>query len=125
MTPTCSARADQVADEFRGCLEMTQTVLQSLGMDNYRVRLGFRDPDSDKYVGSAEVWDRAEAELQGGLRIDGLARDVDRAGRSGVLRPEGRLRGDRLHRPRMAAWAPCSSITTCRRAVRPGIHRGG
>jgi threonyl-tRNA synthetase len=55
---------DQVADEFRGCLEMTQTVLASLGMTNYRVRLGFRDPKSDKYVGGAEVWDRAEASLR-------------------------------------------------------------
>jgi threonyl-tRNA synthetase len=33
-------------------------------MENYRVRLGFRDPDSDKYVGSSEVWDRAEAAIQ-------------------------------------------------------------
>ena len=35
---------DQVAEEFRGCIEMTQFVLRSLGLDNYRVRLGFRDP---------------------------------------------------------------------------------
>ncbi|QEG33850.1 threonine--tRNA ligase [Bythopirellula goksoeyrii] len=55
---------DQVADEVRGCLEMTLKVLKSLGMDNYRVRLGFRDPDSDKYVGKSEVWDRAEAAIQ-------------------------------------------------------------
>jgi threonyl-tRNA synthetase len=55
---------EQVADEFRGCLEMTQTVLASLGMTNYRVRLGFRDPKSDKYVGGAEVWDRAEKSLK-------------------------------------------------------------
>ncbi|MEX0936601.1 MAG: threonine--tRNA ligase [Pirellulales bacterium] len=55
---------EQVAGEFRGCLEMTQKVLRALGMDDYRVRLGFRDPDSDKYVGSAEVWQRAEAALQ-------------------------------------------------------------
>jgi threonyl-tRNA synthetase len=55
---------EQVADEFRGCLEMTQKVLRALGMDDYRVRLGFRDPDSDKYVGSTEVWQRAEAALQ-------------------------------------------------------------
>jgi threonyl-tRNA synthetase len=55
---------EQVADEFRGCLEMTQTVLKSLGMDDYRVRLGFRDPKSDKYVGDAAVWDRAEAALK-------------------------------------------------------------
>ncbi len=55
---------DQVAGEVRGCLEMTLAVLKSLGMENYRVRLGFRDPDSDKYVGSSEVWDRAEAAIQ-------------------------------------------------------------
>ena len=55
---------EQVADEFRGCLEMTQTVLRSLGMDRYRVRLGFRDPDSDKYVGGEAVWDRAEKALE-------------------------------------------------------------
>jgi threonyl-tRNA synthetase len=33
-------------------------------MNDYRVRLGFRDPKSDKYVGSAETWDRAEAALK-------------------------------------------------------------
>ena len=54
----------QVADEFRGCIDMTRDVLRSLGMDNYRVRLGFRDPDSDKYVGNADLWDRAEAALR-------------------------------------------------------------
>jgi threonyl-tRNA synthetase len=55
---------DQVEDEFRGCIEMTQFVLKSLGMNDYRVRLGFRDPASDKYVGSAESWNRAEAALE-------------------------------------------------------------
>ncbi|MEX2315906.1 MAG: threonine--tRNA ligase [Pirellulales bacterium] len=54
---------EQVADEFRSCLEMTQTVLSSLGMNDYRVRLGFRDPKSDKYIGDGDVWDRAEAAL--------------------------------------------------------------
>ncbi len=55
--------AEQVADEFRGCLEMTQFVLKTLGLENYRVRLGFGDRSSDKYVGSAETWERAEAAL--------------------------------------------------------------
>ncbi len=54
---------DQVADEFRGCIEMTQYVLKTLGLDRYRVRLGFRDEESTKYVGSAESWDRAQASL--------------------------------------------------------------
>jgi threonyl-tRNA synthetase len=55
---------EQVADEFRSCIEMTQGVLAALGMDEYRVRLGFRDPASDKYVGSDENWERAEAALE-------------------------------------------------------------
>ena len=55
---------DQVGDEFRACISMTQFVLKTLGLDDYRVRLGFRDPKSDKYVGSAERWERAESALQ-------------------------------------------------------------
>ena len=94
---------EQVADEFRGCLEMTQTVLASLGMNDYRVRLGFRDPKSDKYVGGSRSLGPGRGGAQSGLRVDELARHVDRAGRSGVLRAEGRLRRHRLHRPRMAA----------------------
>jgi threonyl-tRNA synthetase len=54
---------DQVADEVRGCIDFTLTVLKSLGMNNFRARLGFRDPDSNKYVGSPEKWDRAEAAI--------------------------------------------------------------
>jgi threonyl-tRNA synthetase len=55
---------DQVADEFRGCIEMTQFVLKSLGLDDYRVRLGFRDPTSDKYVGDESSWEQAQASLK-------------------------------------------------------------
>ena len=55
---------EQVADEFRNAIEMTQTVLAALGMSDYRVRLGFRDPKSDKYVGASETWDRAEAAIK-------------------------------------------------------------
>jgi len=54
---------DQVADEFRGCIEMTQFVLDTLGMESYRVRLGFRDPKSDKYVGDPESWEKAQDSL--------------------------------------------------------------
>ena len=54
---------DQVADEFKGCIEMTQFVLKSLGLNDYRVRLGFRDPDSTKYVGSPQSWERAQQSL--------------------------------------------------------------
>lgn len=54
---------EQVAEEFRGCIEMTQFVLKSLGLNDYRVRLGFRDPQSDKYVGDSKLWDHAQGSL--------------------------------------------------------------
>ena len=55
---------DQVRDEIIGCLELVKIVLGTLGMSDYRVRVGLRDPDSSKYVGDPEKWDRAEAALR-------------------------------------------------------------
>ncbi|MCP4079533.1 MAG: threonine--tRNA ligase [Planctomycetaceae bacterium] len=51
---------EQLADEVKGCLELVEIVLGAMGLDDYRVRVGLRDPDSGKYVGEAENWDRAE-----------------------------------------------------------------
>ncbi len=51
---------DQLADELAGCLELVKIVFGAMGMDDYRVRVGLRDPDSDKYVGKPENWDQAE-----------------------------------------------------------------
>lgn len=51
---------EQVKDEVMGCLHLVKIVLSSLGMEDYRVRIGLRDPDSTKYVGDPEKWDRAE-----------------------------------------------------------------
>jgi threonyl-tRNA synthetase len=51
---------EQVPAEVQGCLELVKIVLGTLGMKDYRVRVGLRDPDSNKYVGAPEQWDRAE-----------------------------------------------------------------
>lgn len=51
---------DQVAQEVKGCLSLVNTVLTTLGIGDYRVRVGLRDPDSEKYTGDAADWDRAE-----------------------------------------------------------------
>jgi len=51
---------DQVGDEFRACIEMTQFILQTMALTDYRVRLGFRDATTNKYVGAAESWEKAE-----------------------------------------------------------------
>src|SRR5277367_4181317 len=52
---------DQVAAELIGCLSLVKIILNTLGMHDYRVRVGLRDPDSNKYTGSKENWDKAEA----------------------------------------------------------------
>jgi len=52
---------DQVSQEIQGCLSLVKTVLQTLGIGDYRVRIGLRDPDSAKYTGDAANWDKAES----------------------------------------------------------------
>ena len=51
---------DQIAKEVLGCIELVQVIFNALGMSDYRVRVGLRDPDSSKYVGESEKWDLAE-----------------------------------------------------------------
>ncbi len=63
---------DQVAAEVAGCLDLVKKVLGTLGMHDYRVRLSLRDPDSDKYVGDAENWDKAEASLRDAVQTLGV-----------------------------------------------------
>ncbi len=52
---------DQVAAELAACIELVKIVFGAMGMDDYRVRVGARDPKSDKYIGTAENWEKAEA----------------------------------------------------------------
>ena len=51
---------EQVAAELVGCLSLVKTVLTTLGMTNYRVRVGLRDPDDSKFTGDPAKWDLAE-----------------------------------------------------------------
>ncbi len=52
---------DQIPAEIQGCLALVKVIFATLGMKDYRVRVGLRDPDSNKYTGSKENWDKAEA----------------------------------------------------------------
>ena len=65
-------REDQLQDEIQGCLGLVKLVFSVLGMDDYRVRVSLRDPDSDKYVGDAEGWNKAEEALRQAVRILGV-----------------------------------------------------
>ncbi|MCY2995557.1 MAG: threonine--tRNA ligase [Planctomycetota bacterium] len=63
---------EQVEEEFRATLDLTRFVLASVGLADYRVQLSLRDPQSDKYVGSDENWQKAEASLRRVLTESGL-----------------------------------------------------
>jgi threonyl-tRNA synthetase len=52
---------DQVPAEIQGCLSLVKIIFATLGMKDYRVRVGLRDKDSSKFTGSPESWDKAEA----------------------------------------------------------------
>jgi threonyl-tRNA synthetase len=56
----------------QGCLDLVKKVLGTLGMNEYRVRLSLRDPDSDKYVGDPENWEKAENALRQAVQVLGV-----------------------------------------------------
>ena len=61
-------RPDQVLDEFLSVLQLVRDTLEVLGMSDYQIRFGRRDPDSDKYVGSDSDWVKAEADIAVALK---------------------------------------------------------
>jgi len=65
-------REDQVAQELLGCLSLVKLIFGTLGMHEYRVRVGLRDPDSAKYVGDPRNWDKAEDACRTAARTLGV-----------------------------------------------------
>lgn len=61
-------RPDQVLDEFLSVLGLVRDTLKVLGMDDYQIRFGRRDPESDKYVGTEDDWQKAEADIAAALK---------------------------------------------------------
>jgi threonyl-tRNA synthetase len=55
---------EQVEHEFKETLGLVKFVLEAVGLQDYRVQLSTRDPNSDKYVGSEELWASAEGILR-------------------------------------------------------------
>ena len=63
---------DQIEQEILGCIELVKIIFGTLNMDYYRVRIGLRDSDSDKYVGDSKQWDKAEAACRNAAKILGV-----------------------------------------------------
>jgi threonyl-tRNA synthetase len=54
---------EQIEPEMRANIELVLFVLSSLGLSDYRVRIGLRAPGSGKYVGAEEDWNTAQRVL--------------------------------------------------------------
>ena len=63
---------EQVQGEIMGCLSLVKTILTTLGMADYRVRVGLRDPDSNKYTGAPAMWDKAEEACRNAAKTLGV-----------------------------------------------------
>ena len=54
---------DQLKQEIKNCIELTQFVFKTFGMP-VDIRLSFRDENEDKYGGNTEYWNRAQQEIK-------------------------------------------------------------
>jgi len=56
---------EQLDSEFLNVVDLIFSVIKTLKLnDNFKARLSFRDPASDKYIGSDEAWDKAESAIR-------------------------------------------------------------
>ncbi len=56
---------EQLDDEFMKVVDLILSVIKRLQLDsNFKARLSFRDPNSDKYLGSDEAWNKAESAIR-------------------------------------------------------------
>lgn len=64
---------DQLDDEFLKVVDLIQTVLKILRLDaSFKARLSFRDPNSDKYIGSDEAWEQAQNAIRRAVETLGM-----------------------------------------------------
>jgi threonyl-tRNA synthetase len=63
---------EQLDQEFLNVVDLILTVFRSLQLKNFKARLSFRDPASDKYIGGDEVWDKAEGAIRRAVQQLGM-----------------------------------------------------
>ncbi len=54
---------EQLDEEFLKVVDLILSVFDKLRLKNFKARLSFRDPASDKYIGSDDAWNKAEGAI--------------------------------------------------------------
>lgn len=64
---------EQLDDEFLKVVDLIQSVLRALKLDkSFKARLSFRDPDSNKYIGSDEAWEKSQNAIRRAVETLGM-----------------------------------------------------
>jgi len=63
---------EQLESEFLNVVDLILSVFNALQLKNFRARLSFRDPASDKYIGSDDAWNKAEHAIRKAAETLGL-----------------------------------------------------
>ena len=71
-------RPDQVKAEFETNIDIILKVFNIFGFDNYEAQISLRDPnDTEKYIGSDEVWEESETAIKEACAEKGLKARVE------------------------------------------------
>lgn len=68
---------DQIKDEIRGVLDLTEEMLLKFGFDKYEVNLSTRP---EKAVGGDDIWEKATSALKDALNDKGWSYQIDKGG---------------------------------------------
>jgi threonyl-tRNA synthetase len=68
---------EQLEDEFIKVVDLVLFVVKALGLEDFTARVGLRDPASSKYVGSDDVWQRAQDAILNAVGKLGLPYTVE------------------------------------------------
>jgi threonyl-tRNA synthetase len=63
---------EQLDDEFLKVVDLILSVFEKLQLKKFKARLSFRDPDSDKYIGSDEAWEKAQNAIRRAVETLGM-----------------------------------------------------
>jgi threonyl-tRNA synthetase len=55
---------EQLDEEFLNVVDLILSVFKSLQLKKFKARLSFRDPESDKYIGSDQAWEKAQGAIR-------------------------------------------------------------